>query len=151
MTYPWVVHIGPEDLVAALRAEGYRITAARRALCEVIAAAHDQHLSAADIYSRTRAHAGRRVDRATVYRTLEALQDAGLLAHSHLGHGPSVYHLADEAGHQHLICASCGKTLTIPEGDAGRFTAAILASTGFVPDMSHFALSGLCRHCAEAP
>jgi Fur family ferric uptake transcriptional regulator len=141
------VHITADKLVDALGAEGYRITNARRAVCEVVAAAHDEHLSAADIYDRTRAQTRTRLDRSTVYRTLEALEDAGLLAHSHLGHGPSVYHLAEDADHQHLICARCGKTLTLPETETRRFVEAITVSTGFVPDLSHFALSGLCAGC----
>jgi Fur family ferric uptake transcriptional regulator len=87
-------------------------------------------------------------DKSTVYRTLEALEDAGLLAHSHLGHGPSVYHLAEDAGHQHLICRSCGATVTLDEAEAALLARRITESTGFVPDPNHFALSGLCASCA---
>lgn len=144
-----MVHIGPDQLIATLRSEGYRITDARRAVCEVIAEAHEEHLSAADVHRRASAHAGKRVDRATVYRTLEVLEDTGLLAHSHLGHGPAVYHLADEAGHQHLICRLCGRTLTLPEQESVRLVDGIRESTGFEPDMSHFAVSGRCGECVS--
>lgn len=142
------VHITADKLIDALSDEGYRITNARRAVCEVVASSHDQHLTAADIYSRARAQAGTRLDRSTVYRTLEALEDSGLLTHSHLGHGPSVYHLAEDAGHQHLICLRCGKTFTLPEVETRRLVEAIAGSTGFVLDASHFALSGLCADCS---
>jgi Fur family ferric uptake transcriptional regulator len=144
-----VVHIPAAKLIDALSEEGYRITNARRAVCEVVAAAHDEHLSAADIYNRARAQTGARLDRSTVYRTLEALEDSGLLTHSHLGHGPSVYHLTEDAGHQHLICIRCGKTLTLPEAETRRLVEAIAGSTGFVLDASHFALSGLCAECTR--
>lgn len=142
------VHITADKLIDALSDEGYRITNARRAVCEVVASSHDEHLTAADIYSRARAQAGSRLDRSTVYRTLEALEDSGLLTHSHLGHGPSVYHLAEDAGHQHLICLRCGKTFTLPEVETRRLVEAIAGSTGFVLDASHFALSGLCTDCS---
>jgi Fur family ferric uptake transcriptional regulator len=142
------VHITAAKLVDALGERGYRITMARRAVCEVVAAAHDEHLSAADIYQRARETSGTRLDRSTVYRTLEALEDAGLLAHSHLGHGPSVYHLAEDAGHQHLICRNCGQTMTLPREEADLIADAIIASTGFVADLNHFAVSGLCADCA---
>jgi Fur family ferric uptake transcriptional regulator len=141
------VHIPASKLIEALSDEGYRITNARRVVCEVVAEAHDEHLSAADIYDRARARAGR-VDRSTVYRTLEALEDSGLLTHSHLGHGPSVYHLTEDSGHQHLICLRCGKTVTLPEAETRSLVDSIAASTGFVLDASHFALSGLCAECA---
>jgi Fur family ferric uptake transcriptional regulator len=144
------VHITAEHLVEALSDRGYRITKARRAVCEVVAASHDEHLNAADIYDRARETTGTRLDRSTVYRTLEALEAAGLLAHSHLGHGPSVYHLAEDAGHQHLICRGCGATVTLPEEEAALLAGTITASTGFVPDLNHFALSGLCADCAAA-
>jgi Fur family ferric uptake transcriptional regulator len=142
------VHITADKLISALSEDGYRITNARRAVCEVVAAAHDEHLTASDIYDRARAQAGTRLDRSTVYRTLEALEDSGLLTHSHLGHGPSVYHLAEDGGHQHLICLQCGKTMTLPWDDTRRLVASVARSTGFVLDASHFALSGLCAECA---
>jgi Fur family transcriptional regulator, ferric uptake regulator len=143
------VHITADKLVDALSERGYRITNARRAVCEVVAAAHDEHLSAADIYDRARAKSGTRLDRSTVYRTLEALQDSGLLAHSHMGHGPSVYHLAEDAGHQHLICRRCGTTTTLPREESESLEASITAATGFIADLNHFALSGLCANCAS--
>ncbi len=142
------VHIDADELVTALSARGYRITNARRAVCEVIATAHDDHLSAADVYDRARAKSGARLDRSTVYRTLEALEGSGLLVHSHMGHGPSVYHLAEDAGHQHLICRRCGLTVTLPPAETARLVESITAATGFVADVNHFALSGLCASCA---
>jgi Fur family ferric uptake transcriptional regulator len=142
------VHITAEQLIGALSDRGYRITNARRAVCEVVSRSHDEHLSASGIYDRARQTTGTRLDRSTVYRTLEALEDAGLLAHSHLGHGPSVYHLAEDAGHQHLICRSCGSTATLDEEEAALLARKITESTGFVPDPNHFALSGLCADCA---
>jgi Fur family ferric uptake transcriptional regulator len=142
------VHITAQHLIGALSDRGYRITKARRAVCEVLSKSHDEHLSAADIYELARETTGARLDRSTVYRTLEALEDAGVLAHSHLGHGPSVYHLSEDAGHQHLICRSCGATVTLHEAEAALLARRITESTGFVPDPNHFALSGLCADCA---
>ena len=52
------MHITADKLVDALSDRGYRITNARRAVCEVVAAAHDEHLSAADIYDWARAKSG---------------------------------------------------------------------------------------------
>ncbi len=143
------MHITADKLVDALSDRGYRITNARRAVCEVVAAAHDEHLSAADIYDRARSMSETRIDRSTVYRTLEALEDSGLLAHSHMGHGPSVYHLAEDSGHQHLICRGCGVTVTLPEAETERLVRSITTATGFVADLNHFALSGLCADCSS--
>ncbi len=125
-----------------------RVTAPRRAICEVIAAAHAEHLTAAAILEAARARSDAKIDPSTVYRTLDALEGAGTLTHSHLGHGASVYHLADEAAHQHLICSSCGRTFELPEKDVRAFLDDITAGSGFVADPTHFAVSGLCAECA---
>jgi Fur family ferric uptake transcriptional regulator len=60
-----------------------------------------------------------------------------------------VYHLAEDAGHQHLICRRCGTTTTLPREESENLAAAIRVATGFVADLNHFALSGLCADCAS--
>jgi Fur family ferric uptake transcriptional regulator len=138
------VHIQPQDLVDALRSAGLRATATRRAVCEIVAAHHSEHLTPASITERLEG----RADQSTVYRTLEALESAGILRHTHLGHGPAVYHLADEPPHQHLVCRSCGTTIEIAADDLTHLLEAITARSGFVPDPAHFGVSGLCAKCA---
>lgn len=143
------MHISTDDLIKFLRSEGLRITKARRLVCMVIAERHRDHLTAADIFDAVNGQGGGDVDMATVYRTLDALEHAGAIKHGHLGHGPSVYHLADEADHQHLVCSSCGATTSIPFKEIRTFTDAITEETGFVPHLGHFAVSGLCAKCAQ--
>jgi len=138
------MHLDADQLVAALRTAGLRATAPRRAVCRVIAEHHDRHLTPAAIGELL---AGQ-VDQSTVYRTLEALESAGVLRHTHLGHGPSVYHLADEPAHQHLVCIECGVTIQVDLNDLRELLDAIASRTGFVPDPAHFAVSGRCARCA---
>ncbi len=140
------MHVSADFLTNALRKDGHRITRARRAVCEVIAGAPDDHLSAVDIHAL--AGAAGRIDQSTVYRTLEALEAAGLITHIHIGHGPSIYHLAARVPHQHLVCERCGVTIDIDRSDIEPLLADITRRTGFVPDPTHFALSGICRDCA---
>lgn len=140
------MHITTDRLIDALRAHGLRITDARRAVCAVIASSHDEHLDAAAIYGRAVA-LGADLDRSTVYRTLDALERAGAIRHAHLGES-AVYHLADERHHQHLVCSNCGKTVAIPQDDLEGFLTTVMERTGFIPDVEHFAVSGLCAGCA---
>jgi Fur family ferric uptake transcriptional regulator len=114
----------------------------------VIAAAHDDHLDAAAIRDRVIGDGGPTIDLSTVYRTLEVLEDANLLAHSHLGHGPAVYHLAADADHQHLVCGSCGRTVAVGSDRLAEWTKPIEEHTGFIVEPSHFALTGTCADCA---
>lgn len=138
-----------DDLVAVLRERGFRITKTRRVVCEVIADSHGEHLSAADIYARARARGDVPIDRSTVYRTLDTLEESHILRHGHLGHGPTVYHLTVEARHHHLVCNNCGTVVSLPGADLSDIINGVVERTGFVPDLDHFAMSGLCRDCAD--
>ena len=142
------MHISADILVEALRSQGLRITTARRAVCAVIAERHGQHLTAATILNDVRATEGAKADQSTVYRTLDALEEAGLLVHSHLGHGPAVYHLPAEAAHQHVVCNRCGATATSPVDSLAGWAATLKEATGFEVDPTHFAITGLCADCA---
>jgi len=142
------MHIEADALIDALRAAGMRATGPRRAVCTVIATHHGEHLTAAQILEYAEGELESDVDRATVYRTLEALEEAGQLRHSHIGHGPTVYHLAEESPHQHLVCVDCGRTTAVPGEDLEELFATIATATGFVPDPEHFALGGRCADCA---
>jgi Fur family ferric uptake transcriptional regulator len=144
------VAITADDLVAALRNHGLRLTPARRAVCGVMADSHGDHVTAADVHRRTESEAGLTIDQSTVYRTLDTLEETGLITHTHVGHGASAYHLANEAPHQHLVCGSCGVTRGILAADLAGMLAEITVRTGFVPDPTHFALRGLCADCVAA-
>jgi Fur family ferric uptake transcriptional regulator len=141
------MHITADDLIDVLRSEGLRITNPRRHVCEIIADRHGEHLTAAAIYDIVQGDAGADLDRATVYRTLDVLEEAGVIRHGHIGHGPTVYHLADEGSHQHLVCNTCGRVIAIDDEAVNPAIERIEATTGFRVDIEHFALTGTCREC----
>ena len=143
------MHIAPDTLIDALHAQGLRITQARRAVCATIARRHGEHLTAASIAAELEADPDTNVDQSTVYRTLEALEAAGMIAHSHLGHGAAVYHLASEAAHQHIVCSNCGATAAVPAGGLSDWLEDLRRHTGFEVDPTHFAVTGLCPDCTH--
>jgi len=141
------MHIASETLIDALRSQGLRITKARRAVCAVVARDHSEHLTAASILEEVRRDPDANADQSTVYRTLDALEEAGLLVHSHLGHGAAVYHLASEAAHQHVVCSNCGATASVSAAGLSNWLADLQAQTGYTIDPAHFAVNGLCPDC----
>lgn len=131
-------------LVELLRARGQRLTLARRALLEELASA-DSHLTAEELTSRVCSRVGQ-VHQATIYRSLDALERAGLVEHVHLGHGRAVYHLADNL-HQHLVCEGCGMVAEAPDNLFSEVQHRLLATHGFSMRPYHFAVLGRCRNC----
>lgn len=129
-----------------LRRRGARVTTARRAVLSTLLA-HDGHATADDIAAAVHAEHPE-VHLSTVYRTLDAFEQLGVVAHVHLGHGRATYHLADEL-HHHAVCDTCGAVLQLPlslfEGVAGR----LLDEHGFVAAPHHFAVAGRCAGCAR--
>jgi Fur family ferric uptake transcriptional regulator len=87
------------------------------------------------------------VNASTVYRTLSLLEQVGVLAHAHL-EGGAEYHRAEEAGHVHLTCSRCGTEDDLSLSEAAALSELIERHHGFQPDLTHFAISGLCADCA---
>lgn len=139
------MHISAETLLSSLRASGLRITGARRAVCEVLAESHDDHLSAADLHQRVEQLTGAPVDPSTIYRTIDVLEQAGHLQHVHFGHGPGVVHLI-EGQHHHVVCESCGRTVDLALDELGALVR-LLESHDYTLGSVHFALVARCRTC----
>jgi Fur family ferric uptake transcriptional regulator len=88
--------------------------------------------------------------RATVYRTLDRLEELGVVSHVHLGHGPSTFHLDHVEGrpHHHAVCSSCGAVVEVPTGALDALADGLRSEYGFELSSQHFALSGRCSSCA---
>jgi Fur family ferric uptake transcriptional regulator len=137
-----------EAVLQHMRARGGRVTTALRAIAETLARA-DEHLTAVDIAEAVqRAHPAIHVS--TVYRALERLDEAGMVTHVHVGHGPTVYHLADD-GHSHLVCRRCGHVVDVPRTLLRPVETRVASDYGFTLQTEHLALSGLCADCAPRP
>jgi len=132
------------DLIDGLRAAGLRVTAPRRAVCEVLADSPEDHMSAADITERV---SGAGIDLSTVYRTLDTLEGLGLVHHVHLGHGAGAYHVTGSHRHHHLVCESCGVVVDVPLSELRNAIESVTGPHGFVAD-GHFAIVGKCASCA---
>jgi Fur family ferric uptake transcriptional regulator len=135
-----------DGIVAKLRARGGRITATRRATIEVLLAGGEhRHLHAEDVASEVRSRLPD-VAESTIYRTLTALEELGVVTHVHLGHGPSTFHLAEQA-HRHLICRHCKDIIEIPSREFDELAGQLEERYGFALSKEHFALVGECQSC----
>ena len=133
------------DWRAMLREKGYRLTPQREL---VLAAVNElEHATPEQVCARVQETASG-INISTVYRTLELLEELGLVRHAHLGHGAPSYHPAGHSHHLHLVCRDCGKVSQISADVAASLSSAVRTTEGFEIDLEHFAIYGRCRECA---
>ena len=98
------------DLQAKLRDSGYRLTPQR----ELILAAVDSlgHATPDEVLAEVRKHANA-VNASTVYRTLEVLEELGLVRHAHLSDRAPTYHTVTDHEHFHIVCRNCQKVVSV--------------------------------------
>jgi Fur family ferric uptake transcriptional regulator len=130
-----------------LRARGLRWTPQRRTLVEVLSRT-EGHVTGADLVERCRAADPTTIP-STVYRTLDVLEELGLVCHSHAADGREEFHVLPAAVHGHLHCNGCGTTWEIPAEEASALVAPLERDRGFVVDVTHLSIAGRCAGCAE--
>ncbi|HUC57445.1 MAG TPA: Fur family transcriptional regulator [Streptosporangiaceae bacterium] len=132
----------------ALRASGYRVTPQRQLVLEAVTKL--EHATPEEIYAEVRQTAVG-VNVSTVYRTLELLEQIGLVTHTHLGHGAHRYHLAAEAKHIHLVCRACGGITELDQAAVGPLVKSLESEYGFETDVGHLTVFGTCQECRTEP
>lgn len=113
----------------------------------------DGHVTGAELVERCRAVDPGTIP-STVYRTLDVLEELGVLSHSHGAEGREEFHVLPALEHGHLHCRGCGA-----ESDLSADDPAVLAAVaafeherGFEIDISHLSLIGRCAGCrGETP
>ena len=131
-----------EDLAAALRSRGLRVTSQREQVLSAVRRLG--HGTPEEISAEVDD-----VDVTTVYRTLQLLEEIGLVAHTHLGHGASSYQPADDI-HIHVVCHGCGSVVAAPYGLVDALAARLLAERDFTVDLAHLTIFGQCADCTAA-
>ena len=137
-----------EAAIRSLRARGQRWTPQRRALIEVLAGV-EGHVTGAELIERCRA-----IDPATipstVYRTLDVLEELGLVRHSHGADGREEYHVLPEMEHAHLYCESCGQSWDLAASELGPLAQRLGESFRFTVDVAHLTISGTCSSTSRS-
>jgi Fur family transcriptional regulator, ferric uptake regulator len=127
-----------------LRSHGYRVTPQRQLVLEAVARL--DHATPEEIAASVQETASG-VNISTIYRTLELLDNLGLVRHTHLNHGAPIYHLASDADHVHLVCQDCGRVLQVSPDAIRPLIVALDEGQGFETDVAHLTVFGRCREC----
>lgn len=133
-----------------LRARGLRWTPQRRILVEVLSRA-DGHVTGAELVERCRAIDPDTIP-STVYRTLDVLEEIGVVSHSHGADGREEFHVLPAIEHGHLYCRRCGAQWELGNSDPTVVAALAVfeSGRGFEIDVSHLTLIGRCAACRAA-
>ena len=128
-----------------LQEKGYRLTSQRVLVLKAIYHA-ENHISAEEIYEQLHERFPY-INKSTIYRTLELLNNLKLVTESNLGDGCVRYHAAIKGHHHHLICNLCGKAINLEETTLEPLKATLLREYGFEADVRHMVISGVCSDC----
>ncbi|HET8561216.1 MAG TPA: Fur family transcriptional regulator [Marmoricola sp.] len=124
---------------------GQRPTRQRRAVAAALDAA-DDFRSAQEIHEQLRS-GGDSVGLSTVYRTLQAMADAGEVDVLRSEAGEAVYRRCSTHHHHHLVCRSCGATVEVEGPTVERWASTVAAEHGYT-DVSHtLEIFGTCPDC----
>jgi len=127
-----------------LRESGHRLTPQR----ELVLAAIETlgHATPDEVYAEVRTHSSA-INLSTVYRTLELLDDLGLIHHAHLSDRAPTYHSTGGHEHSHLVCRSCHQVFSVDRAEMQRALGAVADRHGFAPDYGHLTVFGTCSDC----
>jgi Fur family ferric uptake transcriptional regulator len=132
--------ITAESMLDQLRQRGQRVTTARRLVVSTLIDA-TSHVTAEDLAAKIQQRHPE-VHLSTVYRTLDSLEKLGIVEHTHVGHGPAVYHVG--VTHQHLVCEECGAVIDVPMDVLEGVRGLLRQQYGFELHIGHSALLGRC-------
>ncbi|MDD5127410.1 MAG: Fur family transcriptional regulator [Dehalococcoidales bacterium] len=130
--------------INTLKEKGLKLTPQRRLIVDII---HDAegHLTAEEIIRYVQARMPG-VNKSTIYRTLDLLEEAGCVYKSELGK-ECIYHHEQEGHHHHLICRRCGKTIDCGSDIFKPVQKSLSEKYGFRVEFKHIVMSGVCKQC----
>ena len=133
-----------DDLADRLRGSGYRLTPQR----QLILGAVEQlgHATPDEVLAAVREQASA-VNASTVYRTLEVLEELGLVRHAHLSDRAPTYHSVTDHEHFHLVCRNCRAVISVDPDVLTPLLQRLDADHGFTADVGHLTVFGTCSSC----
>lgn len=139
--------LADDQLIDALRARGHRVTLPRLVVHRHLRRTGG-HVTAEQVSSAL-ARDVPSLSPATVYATLDLLDELGFVRRVSTPGGVAVYDARPDA-HHHLVCRRCGALEDLDAGVDASAASAAAARAGFHVEHVELQLSGLCPRCAAA-
>jgi Fur family transcriptional regulator, ferric uptake regulator len=139
------MHLTEKTLIATLRKNGYKLTPQRMAVIDTIISRSD-HLTAAQLYEKVH-EAHPEIGLVTVYRTLQLLNQLGLICELHAVGNCPTYTLSNSQHHHHIICSRCGRVVDFTGRFLDELETKLARESGFKIDGHTLEFTGICRTC----
>lgn len=141
-----------ENLKAKLKDSGLKITPQRRAIINILLNNKNTHLSSEEIYDLVRVNCPE-IGLATVYRTMQLLDEIGVISKLNLDDGCIRYEIdlnkSESHNHHHLICKKCGAIIEV-ENDLMEDVENKIQNAYNFKILDHdIKFYGICKKCNE--
>ena len=134
-----------DDLAAKLHSLGYRLTPQRQFVLQAVEKLG--HATPDEILAEVQAQSSA-VNVSTVYRTLEVLEELGLVRHAHLSDRAPTYHSVSDHEHFHLVCRKCHDVISVDPHLLDDLRSDLAIAHGFTVDVDHLTVFGTCGGCS---
>ncbi|MDQ0175054.1 ferric iron uptake transcriptional regulator [Bacillus chungangensis] len=141
-----------ERIKKQLHSASYKLTPQREATLRVLLENEEDHLSAEDVYLLVKEKSPE-IGLATVYRTLELLNELNVVDKINFGDGVSRYDLRQEGAthfHHHLVCIECGAVDEIKEDLLEDVEEIVERDWKFKVKDHRLTFHGICYRCHES-
>jgi Fur family ferric uptake transcriptional regulator len=133
-----------DDLRAKLRDSGYRLTPQRELILDAVDTLG--HATPDEVLAEVRKTSSA-LNISTVYRTLEVLEQLGLVRHAHLSDRAPTYHSVRDHEHFHLVCRNCHKVISVHPQVLEPTLTRLREEFAFEVDIGHLTVFGRCTDC----
>lgn len=141
-------NIAFEKFESFIAEKGLKSTAERLIILDE-SLATEGHFEADDLLMILK-NKGRKTSRATVYRTLDIIAEAGILRKVFLGDAPVQFEkITDEPQHDHLICRKCGAKIEFYLPELSELQERLCDEHDFTIKDYSFQIFGICSDCSE--
>jgi Fur family transcriptional regulator, ferric uptake regulator len=142
------IELAKENFTKYLKSGNYRITPERFIILEAVLMI-EGHFDADELFFQMKTN-GQKVSRATVYNTLDLLQDCGLISKYRFGENHSRYEKAfGRPHHHHLICLECGDIIEFVNDKIENIQEEVCTTNSFKSQTSTLQIFGVCSKCQK--
>lgn len=140
-----------EEFKSILKENGYKLTTQRKSIIDVFLNNQSCHLSSEEVYDSVRDDYPE-IGLATVYRTLQLLEQLNIVYKVNFDDGCSRYELnldSDDHQHHHLICVKCGKVQEVKLDLLENLELEIEKEENFKVVDHNVKFFGYCKNCEK--